>query len=101
MSEGKGAQGMLSIWVEKGGEWTWKGKGKMTSTLLIALCWGPSASSSSISLASVQVVVTCSEKDGGKVVQLLGQPLSVTTLPQVTPDTTLSVSTNTVKANQL
>lgn len=40
MSEGKGAQGMLSIWVEKGEEWTWKGKGKMTSTLLIALCWG-------------------------------------------------------------
>lgn len=37
MSGGRGAWVMLSIWVEKGGEWTWKGKWNMTSTLLIAL----------------------------------------------------------------
>lgn len=63
--------------------------------------WRPSASSRSISLASVQVLVTGSEKDGGKVVLLLGQLLSAAALPQVSPNTTLSCSTNTVMVNQL
>lgn len=78
-----------------------EGQGENDQHTLDCFTWRPTASSSSISLDSVQVLVTGAEKDGGKVVLLLGQPLSAAALPQVSPDTTLSGSTNTVTANQL